>query len=155
MVGLLTAVKGTDLYIRLQKEGRLIEESTGDNFAPFLNFEPEIDSNILLKGYARVMSTLYDPSLKNYFERCLKMLRFTPIDKRKIARKISKREIIAFMKSLRHQLLSRQGLAYFRFLARVLIEDSSRLPEAVRLAIAGYHFEKITEITTGNILCEV
>ena len=32
MVGLLTALKGTDLYDRLNSEGRLLEETTGTSF---------------------------------------------------------------------------------------------------------------------------
>ena len=52
--------------------------------------------------------------------------------------------MMAVAKSAKRQLLSRQGPAYFRFLVRVFRYHPKLLPEAVRLAIMGYHFEKIT-----------
>jgi hypothetical protein len=55
-------------------------------------------------------------------------------------------EIGAFMKSMRRQLCSRkQGPAYCWFLVRVLLRYPHMLANAVRLAIMGYHFEKITQ----------
>jgi len=50
----------------------------------------------------------------------------------------------AFLKTLWRQLCSRQGAAYARFLARVLWHRPQMFPEAVRCAIEGYHFEKVT-----------
>jgi len=143
MVGLLSALKGTDLYLRLQKEGRLLEESSGNNVSVSLNFRTEMDREVLIQGYKRVLSTLYDPGLKNYFDRCLTMLRrvksrshFTP--------KIGKAEWMALAKSLKRQLLSRQGPAYLKFLVAVVKEKPRLFGDAVRLAIMGYHFEKTT-----------
>ena len=143
MVGLLSALKGTDLYLRLQREGRLLKESTGNNFSITLNFETEMDREVLIEGYKRVLTTIYDPTLKNYFERCwtlLKNLKFTE----HTVRKFGKTEMMAVAKSAKRQLLSRQGPAYFRFLVRVFWYNPRLLTEAVRLAIMGYHFEKIT-----------
>ncbi len=143
MVGLLSALKGTDLYKRLQSEGRLLEESSGNNVSVSLNFRTEMDHEVLIQGYKRVLSTLYDPGLKNYFDRCWTMLRrvkshyhFTP--------KIGKAEWMALAKSIKRQLLSRQGPAYLKFLAKVLKEKPKAFSDAVRLAIMGYHFEKTT-----------
>jgi hypothetical protein len=49
------------------------------------------------------------------------------------------------MKSIWRQLLSRQqGPTYLWFLVRVLMRYPHMLPNAVRMAIMGYHFEKIT-----------
>ena len=59
-------------------------------------------------------------------------------------RRVESREIKAFLRTLWRQLLSRQGAAYARFLARVLRRRPRMFPEAVRLAIEGYHFEKVT-----------
>ena len=143
MVGLLTALKGTDLYHRLQREGRLLKESTGNNLSITLNFETEMDREVLIEGYKRVLTTIYDPTLKNYFERCwtlLKNLKFTE----HTVRNFGKTEMMAVAKSIKRQLLSRQGPAYFRFLVRVFRYNPRLLTEAVRLAIMGYHFEKIT-----------
>ncbi|RPJ63221.1 MAG: DUF4070 domain-containing protein [Acidobacteria bacterium] len=143
MVGLLTAIKGTDLYARLEREGRLLEESPGDNICFKLNFIPEMDPQKLLEGYKRVLSTIYDPGLKRYFERCLTMLTHLQPSPHPV-RRIRRAELLALAKSFKRQLLSRQGPAYFKFLARVLQERPRMFSEAVRLAIMGYHFEKVT-----------
>jgi radical SAM superfamily enzyme YgiQ (UPF0313 family) len=143
MVGLLSAIKGTDLYARFQREGRLLDESQGDNVCFKLNFVPEMNPQTLLEGYKRVLATIYDPGLKRYFERCLTMLahlRPNPHDRRRIRGP----ELIALAKSLKRQLFSRQGSAYFKFLARVLNDRPRMFSEAVRLAIMGYHLEKVT-----------
>jgi radical SAM superfamily enzyme YgiQ (UPF0313 family) len=144
MAGLLSAVRATDLYERLDREGRLLGESTGNNTDMTLNFVPILPRKHVLSEYRRVLATLYDPTLKNYFDRCLTMLRHLK-PTRHTVRKIGGTELLAFVRSIRRQFLfSRQGPAYVRFLTKVLWERPRMLPEAVRLAIMGYHFEKIT-----------
>ena len=143
MVGLLSALKGTDLYKRLQNEGRLLEESSGNNVSVSLNFRTEMDHEVLIQGYKRVLSTLYDPGLKNYFGRCLTMLQRVK-SRSHVTPKIGKAEWMALAKSLKRQLLSRQGPAYLKFLLAVVKEKPRVFSDAVRLAILGYHFEKTT-----------
>ena len=143
MVGLLSAVKGAGLYHRLQKEGRLLEESNGNNVSISLNYETEMDRKTLIEGYKRVLTTIYDPTLENYFERCLTMLKRLKHKEHRV-RKVGKTEVMAIAKSMKRQLFSRQGPAYFRFLVKVFQDHPKKFPEAVRLAIMGYHFEKIT-----------
>ncbi|MBM3214701.1 DUF4070 domain-containing protein [Candidatus Poribacteria bacterium] len=143
MVGLLTALKGTNLYHRLLREDRLVGESVGNNVSISLNFRTEMDTDTLVEGYKRVLRTLYDPTLGNYFERCLTLLenlKPTP----HVTREVAAPEILAFVRSLGRQLLSRQGPAYARFLATALKEHRALFPEAVRLAVAGYHYQKVT-----------
>jgi len=143
MVGLLTAIKGTDLYTRLEREGRLLTESPGDSVNFSLNLVPEMDREVLLEGYKRVLRTIYDPSLKNYFERCLTMLSDLKIAEHSV-RRIGTAEVSAFFKSMYRQMFSRQGPAYMKFLARVMKDYPKMLPEAVRLAIVGHHLAKVT-----------
>ena len=146
MVGLLTALKGTDLYHRLQSEGRLLEESEGNNVSVNLNFIPQIDPETLIKGYKRVLRTIYDPTLRTYFERCFTMLKNLKQTEHTGTRvtEIGKTELMAIAKSFRRQLLSKQGPAYLKFLIKVAIGRPKMLPEAIRLAVFGYHFERIT-----------
>jgi radical SAM superfamily enzyme YgiQ (UPF0313 family) len=143
MAGLLTALKQTNLYNRLEQEGRMLHESTGNNVSVELNFVPELDRDYLLSEYKRVLRELYDPSLKNFFDRCLTM--FDHLKPRQSHVTVSKAELKALLKSIRYQLLSRkQGPSYFRFLLQVLMRYPKRLPNAVRMAIMGYHYEKVT-----------
>ena len=143
MEGLLTVLKETGLYKRLEQEGRLLEESTGNNVSATLNFIPQLERETLIAGYKRVLSTLYDPTLRNYFERCWVLIQHLPPANYRV-RQVGSRDIKAFLKTLWRQLLSRQGPAYASFLARVLRHRPRMFPEAVRFAIEGYHFEKVT-----------
>ena len=148
MAGLLTALKETNLYHRLQNEGRLLDESTGNNTDITLNFVPELPREHLISEYRRVVSTLYDPTLENYFERCLTLIKnLKPV--KHSGQKIGKMELMAVARSIRRQLFSKQGPAYLRFLINVIKDYPSMLDKAIRLAIHGYHFEKMTSQTVA------
>ena len=146
MAGLLTALKETDLWHRLKQEDRLLGESSGNQTDMSLNFVPEMPRNELLAEYRRVVSTLYDPTLKNYFARCLTLLEHMPHTSHNV-RSIRREELVAFIRSIQKQLFSRQGLEYARYLIKTLKNHSQMFPEAVRLAVMGYHLEKTTRNT--------
>jgi radical SAM superfamily enzyme YgiQ (UPF0313 family) len=146
MVGLLTALRGTDLYARLEREGRLLAESSGNNVEISLNFEPELERGVLIDGYRRVLDTLYDRGLASYFERCWRLLSRLPRRPRRRSRP-GRAEILALLRSLRLQVFSRQGPAYLKFLARTLRHRPELFEHAVRLAIKGLHFRKFTAQT--------
>ena len=60
MTGMLQAMPKTPLHERMAKEGRLIAESTGDQFV-FSNILPKAMSRIeLYKGYRTLIAELYD-----------------------------------------------------------------------------------------------
>jgi len=67
MVGILTALPGTDLWRRLDAEGRLRDSSDGDAFCR-PNFAPVMDERALVQGYADLMKWLYAP--EEYYRRC-------------------------------------------------------------------------------------
>jgi len=146
MAGLLTALKETDLWHRLKQEDRLLVESSGNNTDMSLNFVPEMPREKLIAEYRRVISTLYDPTLKNYFSRCLTLLEHMPKTHNNV-RAIRKEEIIAFARSIQRQLFSRQGVEYARYLVKAIKNYRQMFPEAVRLAVMGYHLEKTTRHT--------
>jgi radical SAM superfamily enzyme YgiQ (UPF0313 family) len=66
MMGLLTALPGTALWRRLEREGRLRAHSDGDAFAR-PNFEPTMPERKLVSGYAKLLADLYAPDA--YFKR--------------------------------------------------------------------------------------
>ena len=143
MAGLLTALKQTNLYKRLEGEGRLLSESSGNNVSAELNFVPELDREVLIEEYKRILRVLYEPSLRGYFERCLTLFRNWRPKRRTV--RIGKMEVRGLLKSMKQQLFSRkQGPDYLWFLIRVLMRYPRRLPDAVLFAILGYHHEKVT-----------
>ena len=152
MTGLLNALKGTDLYDRLESEDRLLDESTethgdivlnltGVNVA--LNFKPEMDPRTLIEGYRRVITTIYDPTLENYFKRCLTLFEhLKPVPH--LLKSRSKNAIYADLMGVRGRLSANQVPTYMKFIAEVSKDHPRMLPEAIRLSAMGYHFEKIT-----------
>lgn len=70
-VGLLTALPGTQLHRRLEREGRLLELDTtkGDHCTAGLNFVPSRSRRAILEDYRRVVSTVYRPEA--FFDRVL------------------------------------------------------------------------------------
>ena len=139
---LLTALKGTDMYNRLKSENRLLEVSIGGN-ATTLNFKPEMDPRVLIEGYRRVTATLYDPTLENYFKRCLTLFEhLKPVPH--LLKPRSKNAIFADLMGVRGRLSPKQVPAYMNFIAQVSRDHPKMLTKAIRLAALGYHFEKIT-----------
>ena len=144
MVGLLNALPGTDLYRRLEKENRLLSESAGNNtHSMATNFRTRMESEQLKKGYRKVLATLYDPNLKNYFKRCSRLLdRLGKTDYP--SREIHAAEVVTLIKSICRQPFTRYGFQYAKFLIRNMVKHRHYFPEAVKYGIVGHHFHKIT-----------
>ena len=139
---LLTALKGTDMYHRLEEENRLLDVSVGTS-SMTLNFQPEIDPSVLIDGYQRVTTTLYDPTLESYFERCLTLIEnLKPVPH--LLKPKTKMAVYADIMGLRRLLSEHQLPAYLRFIAEVSKRHPRMLPKAIDLAAQGYHFEKFT-----------
>ena len=142
LVGMLTALKGTDLYHRMQAEGRLLEVPVGTSTTA-LNFVPQMDPRKLIEGYLRVNSTVYDPSLRNYFERCLTLFKhLKPLPH--VTPSLAAHEVYPALMMVRGRLSPGQIPAYSKCIAKVSKDHPSMLAEAIRLAALGYHFEKFT-----------
>ena len=73
MVGLLQAPPGTRLYERMQKEGRLVNEMSGDNVDGSTNIIPKMGLEPLREGYRKLLDQIYAPQL--YYERVMTFLR--------------------------------------------------------------------------------
>ena len=144
-VYLLAAIKGTDLYERLKRENRLLDATSEVNEvnATALNFKPEMDPETLIRGYRRVTATVYDPTLENYFKRCLTLFEhLKPVAH--LLKPRSQNALYLDLMGVHRQLSSKQLPAYGKFIAKVSKDHPRMLPEAIRLAGLGYHFEKIT-----------
>ena len=76
MVGLLNALPDTQLWRRLEREGRLLgNDATGNNTVCSLNFKTIMDPALLIQGYQRIMQTIYSP--REYYERALVSMKRT------------------------------------------------------------------------------
>ncbi len=139
---LLTALKGTDMYNRLMSENRLLDVPIGTHFMT-LNFRPEMDPQTLIKGYQRVNATLYDSTLENYLERCLTLFEhLKPVPH--LMKPGNKHAIALAIMAVRRLLSAKQIPPFTKFIGKVSRDHPHMLPEAVRLAAMGYHFETVS-----------
>jgi radical SAM superfamily enzyme YgiQ (UPF0313 family) len=140
MVGLLQALPGTRLFSRLRQEGRILHDASGNNVEASLNFVPKLDREVLVEGYRSLVKRLYTPRM--YYRRILTFLReYRPQGQRN---HLSWRDVKAFVKSLWVMgVLSRGRRQYWKFLMRALLFHRRAFPEAMTLAIIGYHFRRI------------
>lgn len=144
MVGLLNAPRGTKLYHRLMNENRLSsEESTGDNTDFSINFVPKMGIEELLKGYKKVVRTIYSPG--NYYERIITFLRnYKSGEKNKSKYRYC--HIKAFVKSIWYLgIIDKGRLSYWKLIFWSLTKKPQYLHLAVTLAICGFHFRSIFE----------
>ena len=141
MVGLLNAPRGTRLYHRLVKENRLLRNISGDNTDLSINFIPKMNYGSLIKGYKKILRTIYSP--KYYYERILMLfINFEPLQKKKSQFRLY--HLGAFLKSI--WLLGVRGkgrIYYWKVLFWTLFRRPQLFPLAVTYSIYGFHFHKI------------
>ena len=140
MVGLLQALPGTRLFSRLKEEGRILHDASGNNVEASLNFVPKLDREVLVEGYRSLVKRLYTPRM--YYRRILTFLREYRPQGQGIH--LSWRDVEAFIKSLWVMgIVSRGRRQYWKFLTKALLFHRRAFPEAMTLAIIGYHFRRV------------
>ncbi len=140
MVGLLNAPRGTKLYRRLISEHRLLTHATGDNTDMSINFIPKMNLPDLLKGYQKVVKTIY--SNKYYYERILTFLKnYKPLSKTRV--RFTCNDIKAFLKSVWLLGIIGRGRLYYWRLIFWSLRSRRHFQLAVTLAIYGFHYRRI------------
>lgn len=144
MVGLLNALPDTQLWRRLEREGRLLGEANGDNTTCTLNFKTRMDPTFLIHGYQTIMRTIYSP--REYYERALDSLRRTTKEIAEPQHYEFLNAIASFTRVLvKLGVLDAERKEFWRFFTKTLIKHRDRLAESLRLAAMGYHFRKLSE----------
>ncbi len=144
MVGLLAALPDTQLWRRLEKEGRLLDISTGNNTDCSLNFIPKMDMTSLIEGYKTILRNIYSP--KEYYLRaldCLSRFHQNRVEPRQINLMDDLRAFFNIILTLGIRDRSRtQFWSYFYKLLRFHPRDFAH---GLTLAAMGYHFRQVTE----------
>lgn len=143
MTGLLTALKGTKLYTRLKGEGRLLEESNGNNTHNLgFNFKTRYDEKELINNYIELLSQLYLDS-RNYWDRV------KTLESRRGAYKRSTGVIENGYRAARillyESVFVRPDFEFFKYLAKTAATHPSRVPEVIGRAAELRHFRIMTE----------
>jgi len=146
MVGLLQAPPGTRLYERMQQEGRVVSEMSGDNVDGSTNIIPKMGLDTLRAGYRKILDQIYTPQF--YYERVLTFLReYQPPH---IRVHLDLQYILAFGRSV-YQLGIRgeERAHYWRLVFWTLFRRPRLFPLAITLAIYGFHFRQVIALHVG------
>ncbi|MDD5177522.1 MAG: B12-binding domain-containing radical SAM protein [Sterolibacterium sp.] len=140
MVGLLTALPQTELYLRLAREGRILAETCGNNTDAAINFVTRLDREFLISGYRELMRDLYEP--KNYYRRIHTfLLNYQPSGP---SLRLSGTDVKAFVKSLWVLgVWCRGRFAYWGFFWSTLLSSPKKFHTAMELTILGHHFRRM------------
>jgi len=143
MVGLLQAPRGTRLYRRLKREGRLLDQMSGDNVDGTTNILPKMNLDTLREGYKSILRYIYSP--EHYYQRVKTFLReYKPS---KIRSPLKLEYILAFFRSIyRLGIIGKERGFYWKLLSWTLFRRPRLFPQAVTFAIYGHHFRKICEL---------
>jgi radical SAM superfamily enzyme YgiQ (UPF0313 family) len=142
MVGLLNALPDTKLYARLKREGRLLNESTGNNADGMTNFAPCMKMEALREGYRSILKHIYAPG--PYYQRVRTFLR--EYKRPKFSVSLDWRRTMAFALScVRLGVIGRERFHYWRLLIWTFFHRPALMPMAVMFSIYGHHFRKCCE----------
>jgi len=145
MVGLLNALPDTQLWKRLDREGRLFGEASGNNTVCTFNFKTRMDPALLIRGYQTIMRTIYGP--REYYQRVLDSLRRTTQSHSYTKPNYG---LLGGLKALtkilvRLGVIDRERKEFWRFFVQALIKHRTQLADSLRLAAVGYHFRKLSD----------
>ncbi len=143
MVGLMQALPETDLYDRLESEGRLLGKSTGNNTHCFqTNFRTRRPMEQVSSDYQRILQAIYPSDLKAYFQRCAVLRDRWRLPIRTF--RVSWSDIRACLHFLGTIPFRPYRWNAVKFLLETLWRKPSFLVDAISLGIQGHHFRQIT-----------
>ena len=142
MVGLLNAPKGTKLEKRLESEGRLLKDFSGNNTDFSINFIPRMDPNSLLDGYKKILNKIYSP--KYYYDRVMRFMKeYTP--KKKKVFHLNPNYILALFRSIyKLGVFGEERIYYWKLFFWSLFRKPQLFSLAILFSIYGYHFRRIS-----------
>ena len=145
MVGMLNALPDTQLWKRLEKEGRLLgADATGNNTIATVNFIPKMDVEKLVNGYQTIMRTIYKPS--EYYRRALESLKRVPQDVPEAHQYHGFKAVKAFLRiAFTLGVIDAERREFWRFFLKAAHEHRDRMTELLRHAAMAYHFRKLNE----------
>ncbi len=140
MVGLLTALPGTQLTHRLEREGRMQVRASGDQFGT-PNFRTHLDRRELVGGYSDLLARLYQPEA--FYQRSRRAVeqRGRSAARFRIPSLADWRAL--FLSIWRHGIIGPARAAYWGLIASA-IRRPYNFRRAVALAIVGEHLRRYT-----------
>jgi radical SAM superfamily enzyme YgiQ (UPF0313 family) len=159
IVNFLHAVPHTALHARMQREGRMIEDSVNSRDGTAPNFRTVLPLHTLLRGFQKTLTSIYDPT--KYYERAWRSLQAWQT--RKCQRPAQQPGLVdiarIMLRSIWHQgLRSSYRRAYWKYLLRLLTRCSTNPAKiwiGFTIMIAGHHFipyaKEVVQRVEGDI----
>lgn len=151
MVSLLAAIPMTQLWRRLEREGRLVGvEWEGNNTDCGLNFVPQMDLQRLIEGYKTILRSIYDP--RAYYQRALASLERVARDRvpKSQHNSLSWNDVISLGRlTLSLGVQDKARREFWRYMRCVVRDYPQKFEDGVVLAAMGYHLRKLTETYCG------
>ena len=142
MVGLLNAPRGTKLQKRLESEGRMLKDFTGNNTDFSINFIPRMDTGTLMDGYKNILKKIYSP--KYYYERVMSFMKEFEPKKKKVFH-LNPNYILALFRSIfKLGVIGEERIYYWKLFFWSLFRKPQLFSLAILFTIYGFHFKKIS-----------
>jgi radical SAM superfamily enzyme YgiQ (UPF0313 family) len=144
-VTLLQAGPGTDLWTRLEKEGRLIQHEFSDDSGSqtgLLNFVPTRPIEEIVDEFIRVYDVLFDPEL--YLERSFEhVARMRPLPyKKRFALPYAVEVRAVAIALFKHGILSRYRRKFWKLVHRALFTFPDRIHHFFSYCVMSEHFSQ-------------
>jgi radical SAM superfamily enzyme YgiQ (UPF0313 family) len=141
MIGILNAPLKSKLYEKLNSQGRILENWTGDNTDSSTNIIPKMNIAELKAGYLKIVKGIYDG--KPYYQRVRHFLNeFKPKVKKRT--KLTLTKIMALIKSIFIiGIYDNNRKYYWQLFFWSLFKRPKLFPLAITYTIYGYHFKKV------------
>ncbi len=140
MVGLLQPPRGTRLYDRLRREGRLVEDVGCQNTDGTLIFVPVMKSEDLIAGWRRVVETLFSPEC--YHARIWNFIdTWRPLHKTRMG--YAWRDVQALVMSIYHLGIRGRGRRHFWRLFAWTLRHPRDQHTVLTLVALGHHFRRV------------
>jgi len=159
MINFLHAVPRTALYDRMKKEGRLTELSVHNSDATPPNFQTVLPRLVLLKGFQRILTSIYDPT--KFYERAWRSLQaWQTRNCQRPAQQPGLVEIAKIvLRSIWHQgLRSSYRRPYWKYFFRVVTRYAAnpvKIWIGFTILIAGHHFvpyaQEVVQQVEGDV----
>ena len=156
MAGFLQAATTTPLHDRMLQQGRLLAETTGNNFdRP--NFRTLLPFPDLLQGFRQTLLSLYSPS--SFYDRAYRsLMHWETLKDQKATPHPFLLMLGVLVRSIFLQgILSSYRRQYWKFLLRILMRWSRNPPKlsmGITILLSGHHFIKYAQDVAAELEAE-
>ena len=124
----------------MEKEGRLCAEPSGDNVDGTTNIIPAMSLATLKEGYRRILDTIYAPN--QYYRRIRTFLREYRVPH--VRSHVQFSHVLALLRAFyRLGIVGQERFHFWALLLWAQFRCPRLLPDAIMLAIYGYHFREV------------